>query len=158
MTAQVSEQLTYKGESLSLCSEPLTPFLANINLEFQSSSTACWRGYVGSWAIENNHLYLKRISGHLKNGERANLETIFPGFPDGVFAHWFSGELRCPKGGLLKYVHGGYASQYEEDVFIMIEKGIVISERIIKNGISEKKSPKGYNVAAFTKLPVKEIK
>lgn len=156
MTAQVSEELIYKGERLSLCSNPLSPFLANNHFDFQSTSTACWRGYVGYWQIENDRLYLKRISGYLKNGQRANLETLFPGFPDGVFAHWYSGELRCPRGKLLKYVHGGYASQYEEDIFILIKKGVVTSERIITNGQADNDSPNGYGVAAYTRFPVKK--
>ena len=156
MTAQVSEQLTYKGESLSLCTNPLSPFLINSSFDFQSTSTACWRGYVGYWSIEDNHLYLKRISGHLKNGQLVTLETLFPGFPNGVFAHWYTGELRCPRGSLLKYVHGGYASQYEEDLFISIEKGVVTSEKIIRNGNPEKDAPKGYGVAAYTTFPIKE--
>lgn len=158
MTAQVSEILTYKGESLSLCSNPLSPFLANSNFDFQSTSTACWRGYIGYWAIENDRLYLKKISGHLKNGQRVNLDTLFPGFSDGVFAHWYSGEMRCPRGKLLKYVHGGYASQYEEDVFILIKKGVVISERVTKNGQAEESAPNGYGVAAYTTFPIKESK
>lgn len=158
MTAQVSEKLIYKKESLSLCSNPLSPYLINNSFEFQSSSTACWRGYIGSWEIENDRLYLKKISGHLKNGQDVTIETLFPGFSSGVFAHWYSGELRCPRGKLLKYVHGGYASQYEEDIFILIKKGVVISERVVKNGQAEVGAPDGYGVAAFTSLPIEEKK
>ena len=27
----------------------------------------------------------------------ATLETVFPGFPDRVFAHWYSGTIRLPQ-------------------------------------------------------------
>ena len=158
MTAQVSEKLIYKGESLSLCSNPLSPFLEQSNFQFRISSTACWRGYIGSWEIENGRLYLKSILGNLKNGQPINIETLFPGYSNGVFAHWYSGELRCPRGKLINYIHGGYASQYEEDMFILIERGCVISERVIKNGLSKKDISDGYSVLAQTYFSKREDK
>ncbi len=54
---------------------------------FQSNCTALWRGYVGIWEIVNDRLYLIELNGTLQRGERSTLETLFPGFPDRVFAH-----------------------------------------------------------------------
>jgi hypothetical protein len=42
-----------------------------------------------------------------------------------VFAHWYCGTIRAPQGKLLKYEHGGYASEYERDLLIRVRKGIV---------------------------------
>lgn len=53
-------------------------------------------------------------------------------------------------GELLNYVHGGYGSTYEQDLFIEVEKGVVLSERIEGNGVGTGKGGKGYSVGAMT--------
>ena len=153
MTAQMTEHLIYKGEKLSLCEEPLRNYLETIrkDFKFQAPSTALWRGYIGTWSIENGRLYLIKLRGFVSESEEreeVTLKDLFPDFPDGVFAHWYTGEMRCPKGGLIDYVHGGYASTYEQDLFINVEKGVVLSERVVENGKAEPDAPRGYHQAA----------
>jgi hypothetical protein len=58
--------------------------------------------------------------------------------------------LRCPRGKLLNYVHGGYASTYEEDLFIAVEKGVVTGERLLVNGKGEEGATEGYTLAGAT--------
>ena len=67
-----------------------------------------------------------------------------------MFAHWFTGELRCTRGKLLKYVHGGYASSYEQDLFIEVVRGVVVAERLVVNGVAEPDATEGYTIAAST--------
>ena len=155
MTAQIPETLHHKGLELTLCDEPLGPFVSNnrSSLKFVARSTALWRGYVGTWAIEEGRLYLIKLSGSVEVNDdiqEVGLEALFPKYPDGVFAHWFSGELRCPQGGLLKYVHGGYGSVYEQDLFIDVLKGVVMGERTVRNGTAAPQAPLGYGVRAAT--------
>ena len=93
MTAQFTEILHLRGEKLSLCSQPLDGYLdsAANPIKFESTSTALWRGYVGSWTIENDRLYLTKLSGNTQTDEglkKVVLTDLFPGYPDGVFAHW----------------------------------------------------------------------
>ena len=134
MTAQYTERLLLRGEKLSLCTEPLAPYLesgAN-QITFDANTSACWRGYQGTWAIESDRLYLVKLQGGSVTNEgwvERSLADLFPQYPDGVFAHWYTGELRCSKGQLLNYVHGGYASQYEQDLFIDVVRGVVVSKR-----------------------------
>lgn len=78
------------------------------------------------------------------------MSYVFPDFPDGVFAHWYTGELRCPMGELLNYVHGGYGSTYEQDLFIEVENGVVVNERVEGNGVGTGKGGNGYSVGAMT--------
>ena len=142
MTAQFSETLLLRGETLALCTEPLAPYLETgaSRITFDAETTACWRGYDGTWAIEGNRLYLVKLEGTSLTAVgwlKRSLADLFPDYPDGVFAHWYTGELRCTKGKLLKYVHGGYASSYEQDLFIEIVRGEVVAERIVVNGIAE---------------------
>ena len=155
MTAQIAEILHYQGRKQRMCTEPLGDYfaLAGITPSFEFSSTALWRGYVGTWAIEEGRLYLIKISGTAEVNDEikdVGLVDLFPQYPNGVFAHWFSGELRCPQGGLLKYVHGGYGSVYEEDLFIDVLKGVVTGERTVRNGTAAPQAPQGYGVRAAT--------
>ena len=142
MTAQASELLIYQGQELSLCETPLDDYLASSgrHIEFEATSTALWRGYVGTWEIIDGRLYLVALEGSmLVNNKHTDvkLQDVFPQFPNGLFAHWYSGELRCPRGKLLNYVHGGYMSTYEEDLFIEVQDGLVIGERVVVNGKAE---------------------
>ena len=129
MTAQIRERLIFNGNKLELCTCPLNSFLnfSKFSRKFCSPHTALWRGYVGTWEIVDNRLYLIKLSGEFVDGSQVSLEAIFPGYPDRVFAHWYSGVLRIPQGGLLKYVHMGFGSKYESDLILNIDKGYVIN-------------------------------
>ena len=159
MTAQMSEKLIYQSETLALCSQPLAYFLemAAIPWKFEAPHTALWRGYVGTWRIEADRLYLVGLSGWTSETEQTpskqvGLGDLFPGYPDGVFAHWFTGELRCPRGGLLEYVRGGFSSAYEEDLFLQVRRGVLLGERVVQNGTAAPGASKGYAIAAWTTL------
>lgn len=157
MTAQFAEHLIYQGKELALCAEPLGSFLesAASTLKFHADCTALWRGYIGTWSIENDRLYLVALKGSVLTDDKISevgLEALFPDYPDGVFAHWFTGELRCPSGALLNYVHGGYASTYERDLFLRVQRGVVLEERIVVNGQAEPDASKEYRVALWTEF------
>lgn len=68
----------------------------------------------------------------LFNSEKVGLDYLFPN-QDKVFAEWFSGKLRIPHGKMLRYVHQGYASIYEKELFLKIEKGKLVSSYVIDN-------------------------
>ena len=156
MTAQFAERLRYQGEDVAMCTNPLGDYFAmgGINPHFQSNCTALWRGYVGNWEIVDERLYLVGLSGMLEDGADATLATIFPGFPDRVFAHWYSGTIRIPQGKQLEYVHMGYGSTFERDLMLDVERGVVIATRVRNNGTAESESaPEGYEIGAKTTFP-----
>jgi hypothetical protein len=144
MTAQASEKLLYEGKAIRLCSEPLALYLKQNAIRFEAPNTACWRGYVGSWQIIEaegaERLYLVGIEAYKDYETILTLTDLFPGF-DKVFAHWFTGELRCPQGELLNYVHGGYASTYEYDLMMEFKQGVLVHKYAIHN--TDPKSKKG---------------
>ncbi len=72
-------------------------------------STACWRGYIGTWEITKNRLFLVKIEG---------IYEIIGNEP--IFADWFS--------GILKNIYfRPFDHSPEEFVFnIEIEKGVVV--------------------------------
>jgi len=135
MTAQVTEVLHYKGEQLSMRTEPLSDYFAQMGLnpQFQRSSTACWRRYVGRWEILLDRLYLVGLSATYVDGTAVTLDSLFPGFEDRVFAHWYTGVINIPQGKMTQYVHMGYASRYERELFLAIENGIVVQTQLRDN-------------------------
>lgn len=149
MTAQAPETLLYEGKEHHLFTEPLRDYLDEMGDQvpkLTGGGSACWRGYRGTWEITDDRLYLIEISALIRHPdivahaselhyvmhdglppgwERATLAHFFPGARDRVFANWYSGILRIPLGEQLIYVHMGYSSIYERDLFIEIEQGMV---------------------------------
>jgi hypothetical protein len=104
-------------------------------------STGNWRGYVATWKIENDHLYLVKLDTWICRGwnentcRKVNLQRLFgKRYRNGkVLANWFSGELRMPDGKMLQYVHMGYGSVYEREIMLRIESGKLVNESTIDN-------------------------
>lgn len=140
MTAQFREHLKYNGKEYGMAAEPLYPYLKSNGIEFESMTSACWRGYFGKWEIKNNKLFLVDLVAFIEGYKDVGLEYLFQGQNE-VFAEWFNGELRIPQGEMLQYIHMGYASIYEEDLFLDIQNGVLMSSRIVdnrgKSGIDE---------------------
>ena len=138
MTAQAREKIYINGKEEQMAAEPLMPFLVakNLFLVFEPFHTACWRGYFGTWKLENDKLYLIAFHGNRKNRNREtapiNLADLFPGQKQ-VFADWFSGIIKIEKGDLLEYVHMGYDSVYEQNLFLVFEDGVKVDEYMINN-------------------------
>jgi hypothetical protein len=152
MTAQIAERLIFEGQEHALLSNPLSEYFAlgGERPDFQSTSTALWRGYVGTWEVVSDRLYMVAIKGWLESGQEASLETVFPGFPNRVFAHWFTGKLRIPQGRQLEYVHMGYASSYEQDLFLSFKNGLLTGKEVQVNDKAPESAPDGCGIGAMT--------
>lgn len=70
MTAQCRERLIYNGEEYYLATEPLASYLIKHDIRFIAPHTACWRGYIGSWLIEDNKLYLVDLKANISEGNK----------------------------------------------------------------------------------------
>ena len=144
MTAQVHENLIYEGEEMTMMSCPPLPerhprVIANgfpgevVEKEGVPGivfSTACWRGYLGTWAITDGRLYLVKLQGRV---EMVGDEPIF--------AVWVSGWLRVPRGGVLNHVHMGFQSVYERELFVKVEMGVVVETKTVENGCALTEAP-----------------
>jgi hypothetical protein len=85
-------------------------------------STACWRRYIATWEIKEGRFYLVAIEGQFE----------FIG-SEPLFANWFSGDIRIPMGEVIVYRHMGFESVFAEEMFIAIERGVVVSRRQVDN-------------------------
>ena len=145
MTAQFSEALDIDGEIVGMFTNPLDSYfsLGGKRPAFDCHSfSALWRGYVGTWEIVSERLYLIKLTGNLEGGAEATLVDVFPCYPDRVFAHWYTGTLRIPKGKQLKYVHMGYATSFEKDLLIDVERGVLQERRLRENEMPPEESTK----------------
>ena len=138
MTLQTLEKLTYNGRTVGMASEPLSSFLENLNEKrpLFPVSSGCWRGYVGTWLIEDDKLYLIGFQGYARIKpniiEPVDLSYIFPGKTK-VFASWFTGELRIPDGEVLQNIVADYYPIYEIDKFLEFKQGRLIGKRMVDN-------------------------
>ncbi|WP_448213528.1 hypothetical protein [Colwellia sp. MEBiC06753] len=137
MTVQFSETIVYQGKERSLESCPLEDYytLANKPRPFISRMTALWRGYVGTWEIIDDRLYLININTTIGGGnQQITLNDIFPGYPERVFAHWFTGKLYLPDGQMGAYqVVGFRVCEPEREIIIDMKKGVVVKTSIQPN-------------------------
>lgn len=134
MTAQVREIIIYEEQEYRMEEYPLHYYLSKIKTDimFDDTFSACWRGYAGRWEIIRNKLYLTGLSNMTGSGYEFSMKTLFPG-QEKVFAEWYSGELRIPRGEMIDHDHRRHIEIYEEDLFLEIENGILINRRVIKN-------------------------
>jgi hypothetical protein len=148
--------LIYKGEKFALLANPLQDYYHSLSSAenavypkfdsagFTNGPSNCWRGYIATWEIIYDTLYLTKIedcSGWKKNFD---LTKIFGSKvkKGRVKADWYSGELRIPKGKMVEYVHMGYMSKYERELTLEIEKGVLLYAEEFK--YEPKEAPKGF--------------
>ncbi|MEJ5376865.1 MAG: hypothetical protein WHX93_09825 [bacterium] len=149
MTAQLHESLILEGERVSMAFCPPIPEdhprivqlteeeMKELDLPYLLFSSACWRGYIGHWEIKDGRFYLRKIAGCYK---------VIGDEP--IFADWFSGIIKVPKGKLLHYVHMEFESVFEQELHIAIEKGKVVSSCVIDNRMKkfDRSKPSGKNL------------
>jgi len=146
-TAQESDFLIYKGDTLKLLTNPLDSYFQANNLKFDdfflseefSISSSRWRGYIAYFEIKNNKLYVVDIlkdysfidyKGNDYSEDISVMDSVFPK-QDKYLLKEYTGVLRIPIGKMKNYVHMGYSSGYEGYNFIEIEKGEVLAEKFL---------------------------
>jgi hypothetical protein len=130
---QTKESIIIKGQKYSLFTCPLAGYWTKKNPKpaIKLPVSSCRRGYVATWEIFHECLYLVRIIFHAPEDD-FGLDFIFPGNTGKVKASWYTGELKIPIGNELCQVHM-IDSVYDADWFIYIKKGKVIGNRYKAN-------------------------
>jgi len=158
-TSQMADKIIYKGQEYSLNTNPLEKFFEkkpDLRPKSDIMSTALWRGYIGTFEIEDNQLFVKDIvvmdEDTIKGSHKSNWKSVFNQvFPDqkAVKVDWLTGLLVIPNGKIVNYVHMGYASTYENYVLLEIDKGDLIQEKSMNSKEYEKFKDKQFE--AFRK-------
>jgi hypothetical protein len=132
-TAQAPDVISVAGENnpletyLSQHSEMRPSRLASARFGLVIGSSDNWRGYVASWALVENALVVKdvRVQIAMDGQTTSVIRDIWPD-AETVVATWFSGHLIIPTGQLRRYVHMGYASEYDRYLLVTVKEGSVV--------------------------------
>jgi hypothetical protein len=148
-TAQYPDKIIYNGKEYYLHSNPLEAFFkTNPDKRPKGGirSTALWRGYVATYEIRNNQLYVKDIEIEcIDTSSKESFNYKWKSVFNEVFPNqkefkvdWLTGLLVMPYGKLLNYVHMGYGSTYKNYILLEIDKGDLKKERQFKHKEYEK--------------------
>ena len=104
MTMQMPEKIRVRGNFHTTYATPLSGWLSLMEAEgrpagFRVSCSACWRGYVGTWEVRDDALWVMDIHATGPDGREISAQDIFPGRDFPVLADWFSGEIRLSESG-----------------------------------------------------------
>jgi hypothetical protein len=174
MTAQVPEDLRFRGEILRMFATPLDTLPPERRRSFMPTNSANWRGYHCLWEIRDNFLWLVDIEGSICTAAadptaleqrcgghhqgpcqiREARVSDFSGGADGpVFADWYTGELKVPQGKCVEYVHMGFASKYERYLMLTIVDGRLTGERVVAGA-----APPGLLQRLARRLPARKLR
>jgi hypothetical protein len=133
MTAQRADILILNGKKRALLATPLDVVLAatNNSKRFTPQSTNLWRGYVATWSIQKNHLYLLSVQGWISHNPEPQeaMGLLFPNQKGPVFAHWVSRALRVADGPLFDYVHQGFGRRFKHELIFEMWNGEIIEQK-----------------------------
>lgn len=134
-TAQVPDLLIVDGKEFALNTNPLESQLEQKQWkppEEAMVSTANWRGYVATWEVKEDKLFLKEVTilvsdpkSDEKYRRKAITSDLYPGVPE-VHAAWYTGALVVPDGKIIEYVHMGYGSSFDHYQIFRVRAGQVI--------------------------------
>ncbi|WP_321375143.1 hypothetical protein [uncultured Draconibacterium sp.] len=129
MAIQRKDRIYLDGELFELLSTPLNAFFeAHPEIpSFRGKMPECRKGYMASWRIRNNVLYLtgfQQVSPTVVINHRDVLSN-----PKKV-ADWYSGKLRIP---LVAIIHSSKERGvlHEKEMHIHIENGIVYNHEVV---------------------------
>ena len=143
MTEQAAEILFVAGHEFAMDALPLDDYFSQggHNPGFVFESTDLWRGYVGTWEIADNQLYLIKLEGTLDDGSAASPSRVFRSQSDRVPAWWYSGTLRAPVGDVVGYTSGLWRQpRYAQELVIEVRDGVAVTT-LLRDLIGGKELP-----------------
>ena len=125
MTTQVKEQIIIDGQKyplLNAMSLPEDDSIIQHKKGVIETSSNCWRGYVGTWEIKDDTLYLVDFS--------SGKYDVLVNLP--ILADWISGTAKVATGE-VKASSSWDIETYETEMHLTFENGLVIKTTNIKN-------------------------
>ncbi len=157
-TAQLSDLLIVKGKEFALNTNPLEAALQKKQWTPPANAvitSANWRGYLATWEIRDDKLFLKDVTITVSDPKEERGMTrkritgdLYPGAAE-VFADWYTGALIVPDGEMTRYVHMGYGSSFDHYQVFRVHAGKVV-EHLSMTG-AEFEAYKERKFAAFRK-------
>lgn len=134
-TAQYGDILIIDKDTSWINSNPLEAYFKEkgertiAGEELDGLCTALWRGYVATWKIENDSLFLLRVQTHYCGDNPIDKDISKEFNSTRVFAYWVNSVIVKPEGELLSYIHMGYASVYEGESYYSFSDGKLTRQR-----------------------------
>ena len=125
MTTQVKERIIIDGEKYPLLNALSLPEDDTKIKQKEgpiSTRSSCWRGYVGTWEIKDNKLYLIDFS--------SGKYDVLVNLP--ILADWISGTAKVATGE-VKASSSWDIETYETETHLTFENGLVVKTKNIKN-------------------------
>lgn len=133
MAAQLPDRIIFNQEYRNLYTNPLEPYwvVSGVRRPRFISQENCRRGYVATWEIKDNQLFLREVEGLIRRkftlwGKRVvtcSMGKLFGRRRRRVKASWFSGKLRIPQGKMTLFDDNAYGSRFESEVIITVTHG-----------------------------------
>ncbi|MCL2624803.1 MAG: ankyrin repeat domain-containing protein [Planctomycetaceae bacterium] len=160
-TEQVNDSFDCKGKKYSITGEKIPLDFSKWGLRPVSSSTACWRGYVASFALDGGKLVLtdlkvfivnngdKDTTAPKINGVAPKKDTRVERLGGTVSGHLeyenvnlpldYTGTAILKDGVIMRGMHGRFddAAGYETAIELTFEKGILKSEKDLSQAMAE---------------------
>lgn len=134
-TSQAPERLIVGGDTLRMWSYPLDDYFKSRGMTREDVpvlnrgfSTGLWRGYLGTWIVADNKLYLTRIQN--VHGESVDLAAMFGRqYKNGrVLADWVTMDLYAQYGKvILEAPTAGVGEYYDKEKKVVVKDGKVLS-------------------------------
>lgn len=156
-TAQFPDKINYNGKEYNLNSNPLEVYFEknpNKRPKSEVRSSALWRGYVATFEIIDNQLFLKDIEiqyrdttskGSNNSNWKSVLNEVFADQKN-IQVDWYTGLLVLPQGKVVNYAHMGYGSTYQHYTILELNKGVLTQEKQFKRKAYEKFKEKQFQV------------
>lgn len=139
MTAQTPERIVVDGKPRALYAAPLYRLLQSRRMSLEcpwgAHTSACWRGYRGTWEVIDDRLHLMHVNamwpdeGPLPADLRRKLLRAAQASDFPIHASWFNGRLRVQIGRRLIYSHHGWSSWFERERVMAFKQGHLIRDR-----------------------------
>jgi hypothetical protein len=125
MTTQVKERIIIDGEKYPLLNALSLPEDDTKIKQKEgpiSTRSSCWRGYVGTWEIKDDKLYLIDFS--------SGKYDVLVNLP--ILADWISGTAKVATGE-VKASSSWDIETYETETHLTFESGLIVKTENIKN-------------------------
>ena len=125
MTTQVKEQIIIDGQKyplLNAMSLPEDDSIIQHKKGVIETSSNCWRGYVGTWEIKDDMLYLVDFS--------SGKYDVLVNLP--ILADWISGTAKVATGE-VKANSSWDIETYETEMHLTFKNGLIVKTENIKN-------------------------
>jgi hypothetical protein len=130
MTDQEPDIIKDNGETVTLLGYPLEYYFEkHTRPPFQFRKTSVHRGYVATWGIKGDKLYLVSLEGILEGEKRASVADLFPGRAPPILADFIDGDIAIGRG---KATRQGWNFIYEHEETLKIKAGKVVSRKPLK--------------------------